>query len=353
MKELTACTDPGYQESASPSRLDSWLARYVQDKRDLPFAHLLLKLSATVLPLAVVLFVPALTGWAWWAVLAAFLYLSLLRYKGSFGLMLHCTSHRVLFKKQHGWLNQYLPWVIGPLFGQTPETYFVHHLGMHHPENNLPDDDSSTMFYQRDSVWSFLRYFGSFFVLAVVRLWGYLTRHHRLALRRRLLRGELTYLAVALGLAWVNWPAAVAVFAVPFVLSRFIMMLGNWAQHAFIAPDSPDNCYTSSITCINTPYNHQCWNDGYHVSHHLRPALHWTEHPQNFRKNLDKYAANEAIVFDGIHFLHVFFYLMGKRYDLLARHFVELHAYPRTEAQVTALLRTRTQRLSRPALVPA
>lgn len=352
MKALTACTDPGYREPASPSWLNSWLLRYIQDKRDLPFAHLLLKLSVTVLPLVVALFVPALTGWVWWAVLLIFWYVSLVRYKGPFGLMLHCTSHRVLFKKKYGWLNHYLPWVIGPLFGQTPETYFVHHMGMHHPENNLPDDESSTMFYQRDSVQGFLRYFGDFFLLAVLRLWGYLTQRNRLALRRRLLRGEGLYLAVAIGLAWVNWPAALGVFAVPFVLSRFIMMLGNWAQHAFIAPASPDNCYTSSITCINTPYNHQCWNDGYHVSHHLRPALHWTEHPQSFRQNLHHYLVNEAIVFDGIHFLHVFFYLMGKRYDLLARHFVELRPYPRTEAQVTALLRTRTQRLPRPTLVP-
>ncbi|NML63850.1 fatty acid desaturase [Hymenobacter sp. RP-2-7] len=353
MKALTTCTDPGYQEPAVPSRLDHFLARYLQDRRDLPFAYLLLKLSATVLPLAVALFVPALRGGAWWAALAAFWYLSLLRYKGPFGLMLHCTSHRVLFKKQYGYLNYYIPWVIGPLFGQTPETYFVHHLGMHHAENNLPEDESSTMFYQRDSALGFLRYFGDFFLLAAVRLWGYLTRRHRLALRRRLLRGELAYLAVALGLAWLNLPATLAVCAVPFVVSRFIMMLGNWAQHAFIAPESPDNCYTSSITCLNTPYNHQCWNDGYHVSHHLRPALHWTEHPRSFRQNIQIYIDNEAIVFDGIHFLHVFCYLMAKRYDLLARHFVELRPIPRTEAQVTALLRARTQRLPRPELVAA
>lgn len=81
-------------------------------------------------------------------------------------LMLHCTSHRVLFKKQYGWLNYYLPWVIGPLFGQTPETYFVHHLGLHHAKNNTADDESSTMFYQRDSAWSFLHYFGDFFCCA-------------------------------------------------------------------------------------------------------------------------------------------------------------------------------------------
>jgi fatty acid desaturase len=356
MKLLTASTDPEYTAPVAPSRLDAFLLKYLQDPRDLPFAHLLLKISTTILPLAVALFVPAvgrlLGGWAWWLVLGAFLYLSLARYKGSFGLMLHCTSHRMLFKKKYAFLNHYIPWVIGPLFGQTPETYVVHHLGMHHAENNMPEDESSTMRYQRDSVWGFLQYFGDFFLLGVVRLWGYFTARNKPTLARRALRGELTYVLLAVGLAFVNLPAALGVFVVPFVLSRLIMMLGNWAQHAFIAPESPDNCYTNSVTCINTNYNHKCWNDGYHISHHLRPALHWTEHPAHFRKNVQKYVDNEAIVFDGIHFLHIFFFLMGKRYDLLARHYVELAGPSRTEQEVVALLRARTRRIRQTELVP-
>jgi fatty acid desaturase len=128
--------------------------------------------------------------------------------------------------------------------------------------------------------------------------------------------------------------ATLVVLGLPLALARVVMMLGNWTQHAFIAPASPDNCYTNSITCINTPYNHACWNDGYHISHHLKPALHWTDHPTHFRHNLAQYVNNEAIVFEGIHFLHIFRYLMGRRYDLLARHFVELQDPLRTEGEV-------------------
>jgi hypothetical protein len=60
----------------------------------------------------------------------------------------------------------------------------------------------------------------------------------------------------------------------------------------------------------------------------------------------------QAIVFDGIHFLHIFFYLMAKRYDLLARHFVLLDGAPRDEVSVIALLRERTRRIALPPLVP-
>ncbi|MGI4742684.1 MAG: fatty acid desaturase family protein [Janthinobacterium lividum] len=349
MRILANLTDPVYTKATSPSRLHRWLSRYVQDERDLPFAYLLLQLTVTMLPLAGWLFVPALRGVAWWLVAGLYLGLGNLRFKGPFGLMLHCTSHRVLFQKKHGWLNHYLPWVIGPLFGQTPESYFTHHMGMHHPENNMPDDESSTMFYQRDSWVGFLRYLGDFLVLGVARLVGYFTHRSKVTLRRRLLRGELMYLGTTLALSFVNLPATLVVFVVPLVLSRVVMMLGNWAQHAFIAPASPDNCYTNSVTCINTRYNHTCWNDGYHISHHLKPALHWTDHPAHFRQNLAQYAQHEAIVFEGIHFLHIFGYLMAKRYDLLARHFVELAHPKRTEGEVIALLRARTQRLPRQA----
>jgi fatty acid desaturase len=352
MKVLTASTDPGYTRSSELSRLDTWLSHYLQDPRDLPFAHLILKITATMLPLVAILFVPALRGPWWWATFGLFFFFSNARFKGPFGLMLHCTSHRVLFKKKHNWLNNYIPWVLGPLFGQTPESYFVHHMGMHHPENNMPDDESSTMFYQRDSVWGFLRYLGDFLVLGVARLTGYFTRRNKTTLRFRLLRGEAVYLVGTLVLGFINLPATLVVFVLPFVLSRVIMMLGNWAQHAFIDVNTPDNCYTNSVTCINTSYNHKCWNDGYHISHHLKPALHWTDHPAHFRKNLGEYIEQKAVVFDGIHFLHIFFFLMAKRYDLLARHFVLLDGIPRTEASVMAFLRSRTRRIVLPALVP-
>jgi fatty acid desaturase len=159
----------------------------------------------------------------------------------------------------------------------------------------------------------------------------------------------LAYLVAMLLLGWANWPATLVVLVLPLGLARVVMMLGNWTQHAFIAANSPDNCYTNSVTCINTPYNHKCWNDGYHISHHLKPALHWTDHPAHFRQNLAQYARHEAIVFEGIHFLHIFYYLMRRRYDLLARHFVELTHTQRTESEIIALLRVRTQRLPRQA----
>jgi fatty acid desaturase len=146
-------------------------------------------------------------------------------------------------------------------------------------------------------------------------------------------------------MCFVNWQATVIVFLIPFFLFRFIAMFGNWAQHAFIDATDPGNHYKNSITCINTKYNHKCWNDGYHISHHVRPAMHWTEHPTFFRSTLKQYAANEAIVFDGIHFLHVSIWLLTKRYDKLARHFVNLDNRYASDEEIIAFLKSRTQRI--------
>jgi fatty acid desaturase len=349
MKPLAVITDPVYTDLAAPTWLDRKLLALCQDKRDLPFLYLTLRITFTLWPLAILLYLPGVTGAWWWAAAVAYTGLNNFVFKGPFGLMLHCTSHRILFKKQYARLNHYIPWVIGPLFGQTPETYFSHHLGMHHPENNLPDDISSTMFYQRDSVRGFLHYLSDFLVLGLPRLFHYFIRTRKRKLLKRAIRGEFVFVAgCAVLLFYVNAPATITVFLLPMFLSRVVMMLGNWAQHAFVDYDKPDDLYTSSITCINTVYNHKCWNDGYHISHHLKPAMHWTEHPISFQKNLDEYVRHDAIVFDGIHFLHVFAYLMRGRYDLLARHFVNLGDRYASDEEVIALLRSRTRRLPRP-----
>jgi hypothetical protein len=62
-------------------------------------------------------------------------------------LMLHNTMHRPFFRK-HRWLNRALPYAMNGLFG-IPTGFMEHHVAMHHVENNLADDCSSTMLSTR------------------------------------------------------------------------------------------------------------------------------------------------------------------------------------------------------------
>jgi fatty acid desaturase len=224
----------------------------------------------------------------------------------------------------------------------------AHHIGMHHAENNLHEDRSSTLHYQRDSLRDFLRYLANFLFLGMVQMTDYLNRKKRRNLMRRAIVGEVSFFVLCAVLCLVRWQAAVAVFIVPFVIMRIVQMVGNWTQHAFLDADDLGNPFKNSITCINTKYNRKCWNDGYHASHHFRPAMHWTEHPVFFQKNLHRYAENRAVVLEDMDYLAVFACLMRKRYDKLARHFVNVQNVFGTEEEVISLLKERTRRIGQP-----
>jgi len=345
MQTLVTPTDPTYNKERTYSSFEQRLISLIHDKRDLPFIYLTFKISITLLPAGILLYMPFIDGWIWWALAVFYLILNNFVFKGPFGLMLHCTSHRAFFKKKYQVFNYYLPWIVGPFFGQTPETYYSHHIWMHHPENNLPEDKSSTMAYQRDSFRSFLSYFFNFLLVGMIELISYFKKKNRPNLIRKCLVGEFGFILMCVGLSFVNFPATLVVFILPFLISRFIMMLGNWTQHAFVAAEDPGNAYKNSITCINVKYNHKCWNDGYHITHHIKPGMHWTQHPVEFMQTLDQYAQHKAIVFQGIDFLGIFYFLMNKRYDVLAGKVVNINNAFSGKEEVMEVMKHRTRRI--------
>ncbi len=344
MKQVPTITDRLYQPAAD-TLINRMFIRLLRDKRDMPFLNLIIHMSLTLIPLGVALFFP-LPPALWWTAALIYIYLSNFKFKSPYGLMLHCISHRRLFRHQYNWLMIHIIWVLGPFIGHTPQTYFSHHMGMHHAENNMPEDESSTMPYQRDSLKDFLRYLGSFLVQGMYNLVTYLKRRNRKQLAKKALEGELSFFFLCAVLLFVNAKATLIVFVLPFLLLRLIMMVGNWTQHSMVDPDDPANPYKNCITTINVKYNHKCWNDGYHSSHHARPALHWSEHPVVFQQTLDTYAANKAIVFDGLDFGAVFLCLITKNYKKLATHLININGTFANEGEAIDVLKLRTRRFS-------
>ena len=169
-------SDPVFKQNKTYNLLQRFLLQFIRDERDLPFIYLCLKITFFILPVAIYLYIPGLFSW-WIAI--PYLIINMLVMLGPFVLMLHNTSHRKLFKEKYKFMNHYIPWVLGPFYGESPETYFYHHVGMHHAENNLAADISSTMNYQRDSLKDFLRYFGTFFLFGIVELSMYFKKKNR------------------------------------------------------------------------------------------------------------------------------------------------------------------------------
>lgn len=347
MLTFIGTTDPEFTEPSNYSSLDRFFLRLIRDERDLPFCYMTIWVTICLIPPGVALFF--LDGWMWWVVAIGYLYVNNITFKGPFGLMLHCTTHRPFFKRD--WMNLYIPWVLAPFFGQSPQTYHAHHVGMHHTENNLEDDESTTMPYQRDSGVGFIKYFLTFFFTGIYTLTRYfhIRKIHQLVIN--IVRGESLFILMCVGLCFVNWQATLVVFILPFCIFRLVAMAGNWVQHAFISYNAPENHYQNSVTCINVKFNHKCWNDGYHASHHVDPTMHWTDHPKFFRDNIDLFIKNKAVVFSGLNYLDIFGMLIADRYDKLARHFVDIGDQFESDEEVIAFLRSRTKPVPFPSKI--
>lgn len=339
-------TDPVSLKPQNYNRLDTFFIRFIRDERDLPFIYFTISIILLLIPYAVLLFSDLLAGWYWLAAAVIYMIINAAFFIGRFALMFHCATHRTLFKKQYNYLNYLLPYLIAPLFGHMADTYYAHHVGMHHAENNLKDDESSTMLYQRDSLKSFLLYLAKFMITGIYDIAAYFKKRNRKKLMYSAIRGEMLFIFFCLFLCFFNWPATFCVFIFTYFFYRLIAMLGNWAQHAFIDPADPGNPYKNSMNCINSKYNWECWNDGYHISHHLKPTMHWTEHPAYFQKTVHKYIDNNAVVFSKIDIIMVAVFLLAKRYDLLARNFVNIGNRFTSEEEVIAFLKERTTRFA-------
>ena len=340
ISEITI-TDPTYKEKTKYNFIEKFIISLLNDKRDMAFVRLCAIIMVTTIPFAIYLFIPGCLTWWLVAIYYTFNFAFLM---GPFILMLHLTSHRPMFKKQYSYLNNIIPWIIGPFLGETPEAYFAHHLGMHHAEGNMPEDHSSTMKYQRDSFKDFLKYYFSFLIVGTYQLATYLKKKNRTKVLTNFLKGELGFWLFCVALMFFNWQATLFVFVIPVIVVRFFMMAGNWGQHAFIDREHPDNDYVNSINCINGRYNRTCFNDGYHIIHHIKPTMHWTDLPGEFMKNLNNYAKENSIIFKKIDFFQVWFFLMTKRYDILAKNLITINHHLQTKEEAIALLKQRTKR---------
>jgi hypothetical protein len=176
-------------------------------------------------------------------------------YVGTYTLMMHQHIHmRGILSPRFSLFDRLFPYVTDPLMGHTWNTYYYHHVKHHHVESNGPDDLSSTLRYQRDSLTHFLCYLGRFYFLVWLELPLYFLSRKRPLMALQAGGWELaSYGSYVMLVAKFGWQPTFFVFIFPLLLLRIGLMVGNWGQHAFVDADEPDSDYRSSITLIDVP----------------------------------------------------------------------------------------------------
>jgi hypothetical protein len=175
-------------------------------------------------------------------------------YCGAFTIMLHNHIHNNgVLSKRYAFFDFTLPYILEPLMGHTWDSYYYHHVKHHHCEGNGPDDLSSTIRYQRDSLLHLLCYVGRFFFLISIELPLYFAQKRRYGLAVKQVVSELANFGFMYVMATVNLRATLFTFILPLIVMRIGLMLGNWGQHAFVDEEDPDSNFRSSITLIDSP----------------------------------------------------------------------------------------------------
>jgi len=325
--------------------LKPYISKMLRDERDFPLVWLQLNIVMMLLPAAMVVFwVHLNVESSLYCILSGLAYFVLqVVFEERFILMLHFSSHRNIYENPR--IHDVMVWLLPPFFGLPPGAiYHLHHVIMHHIENNHGMDISSTEMYQRDNLLHFLQYWIRFAVFIVVEVPTYALKTKRYKYCAQSMFGIAAWAVTIYFLKTSVSPgAAFWVFIWPYMFTLTAMAFGNWSQHIFVDPDRPLSNYTLTYNCMDTPGNQTTFNDGYHIVHHVNARLHWTEMPKYFHDNIQKHIDGGALTFRGCHFMDVGILTMTGNLHKLAQKYVHLGKKEDTPTldQVVEILRSR------------
>ena len=360
LHELAALTDstskhfqPIIFTSWDNTRLPAWFETFlvrpyvrlagsaVRKPSDIVYVSHLLVLSLIGLPSFVLLFV----RFSW--LHAVLHWMFVVYFVGPYSIITHHHIHGPgILSASCSWIDTLFPYILGPMMGQTWNSFYYHHKH-HHIEDNGPDDLSSTIRYQRDSALDLSIYLARFVFLIWFELPLYYIRMGRSILGIKYFAWEGASYALIFCMTRYHWRAGLMALVIPLLQWRIAVMTNNWAQHTLVDENDPTSSFRSSITLVDVVANRHGLNDGYHTSHHLSPLRHWRDHPFAFIKSKAKYADNAALTFQKIDFIVLAITLCRKDYGHLADCLVPMGDQAKlTREEVIEMLKRKTTKFS-------
>jgi fatty acid desaturase len=315
----------------------------LQDSRDTPALRLMVSLSLTVVPI----FVIQLVLGKFRLLLAIAFYLSL--YGVKFRRVVRTFSAKHLeAHRPHGYFSEkyqkvfgrYVEFFLGYFYGDLPELGRTVHVRLHHKENGGPDDTVFTSIYDRTNPIHFLWFLADNIWTALgFAPYAYFKAKGDEKNRRRMFWGMARYFIYFSAVFIYDWRIGIAFVLVPLLAMNFIMAIAAWVQHAFCDPEHPEDYFANTVTVFDEV---NFMNEGYHLCHHHRSSLHWTEMPAHLERIRDKMREAGSLIFRDLDFMELFFELtILRRMDVLAEKLVPWESM--NHEQRLALLAKRTK----------